>query len=99
MYHFEALEDVVSTLDRLAQRQPPLSAGLPRQPGTKESRYMHLFSGEAPEASVERALMPATAGGSSTADRVSALEAEVANLRAELTDVQQQLASFRKQFE
>jgi hypothetical protein len=43
--------------------------------------------------------MPATAGGSSTADRVSALEAEVANLRAELTDVQQQLASFRKQFE
>src|SRR6476660_699539 len=24
MYHFEALEDVVSTLDRLAQREPPL---------------------------------------------------------------------------
>src|SRR5499425_2292741 len=35
MYHFEALEDVVSTLDRLAHREPPLSAVLPRQPGTK----------------------------------------------------------------
>src|SRR6202011_2752069 len=41
MYHFEALDDVVSTLDRLNQREPPLSAILNRQPGTKESRYMH----------------------------------------------------------
>src|SRR6478609_1790858 len=49
MYHFEALEDVVSTLDRLAHRDPPLTAALPRQPGTKETRYMHLFSGEAPQ--------------------------------------------------
>src|SRR5260221_2908603 len=36
MYHFEALDDIVSTLDRLAQRQPPLAQVLPRQPGTKE---------------------------------------------------------------
>src|ERR1700746_3156206 len=48
MYHFDALEDVVSTLDRLAQREPPLARVLPRQPGTKESRYTHLFSGEPP---------------------------------------------------
>src|SRR6267378_5657294 len=37
VYHFETLDDVVSTLDRLAQRDPPLAAILPRQPGTKES--------------------------------------------------------------
>ena len=48
MYRFEALDDVVSTLDRLSQRQPALVAILPRQPGTKEARYMHLFSGETP---------------------------------------------------
>src|ERR1700675_2229279 len=42
MYRFEELEDVTATLDRLSQRQPPLAAVLPRQPGTKESRYMHL---------------------------------------------------------
>src|SRR6476661_8282718 len=35
MYHFDTLEDVVSTLDRLAHRDPPLTAALPRQPGTK----------------------------------------------------------------
>jgi uncharacterized protein len=100
MYHFEALEDVVSTLDRLAHRDPPLVAMLPRQPGTKESRYMHLFFGEAPpQVYVERTPPSATAASESTGDRISALEAEVANLRTELTEVQQQLAAFRKQFE
>ena len=104
MYHFEALEDIVSTLDRLAQREPSLACILPRQPGTKESRYMHLFSGEPPEGiaagltDVGRALSPATAGNSST-DRLTKLEDEVSRLRQELSDVQQQLATFRKQFE
>ena len=101
MYHFDALEDVVSTLDRLAHRDPPLTAALPRQPGTKETRYMHLFSGEAPQGhvSVERAPTPANVESGSSIDRISALEAEVASLRAELTEMQQQLAAFRKQFE
>ena len=103
MYRFEALEDVISTLDRLAQREPPLSAILPRQPGTKESRYMHLFSGEPPAvevaANVARAPSPANAESDSTAARVKALEEEVSRLRAELSEVQQQLSAFRKQFE
>ena len=100
MYHFDALEDVVSTLDRLAHRDPPLATALPRQPGTKETRYMHLFSGEAPQqVYVERAPTPANADSGSTVGRISALEAEVASLRAELSEVQQQLAAFRKQFE
>jgi uncharacterized protein YceH (UPF0502 family) len=105
MYHFEALEDVVSTLDRLSQRDPPLAAILPRQPGSKESRYTHLFSGE-PEGSggvsVARALLPAnlaTGSTSSTTDRLSKLEEEVTSLRHELSEVHQQLAAFRKQFE
>ena len=102
MYHFDALEDVVSTLDRLAHRDPPLAAALPRQPGTKETRYMHLFSGEPPAAavmSVERAPTPANAIGGSTIDRIATLEAAVASLRSELAEIQQQLAAFRKQFE
>jgi uncharacterized protein YceH (UPF0502 family) len=105
MYHFEALDDVVSTLDRLAQREPPLAAVLPRQPGTKESRYTHLFSGESPmsdageSASVARAPSPATAGAIPVADRLMALEEEVARLRQQLAEVQEQLATFRKQFE
>ena len=99
MYHFEALDDVVSTLDRLGQRDPPLARVLPRQPGTKESRYMHLFSGE-PEGSSTASAAPVTeACGACTSDRLAHLEDEVFRLREDLTEVQQQLATFRKQFE
>jgi uncharacterized protein YceH (UPF0502 family) len=103
MYHFEALEDVVSTLDRLAQREPSLARVLPRQPGTKESRYTHLFSGEPPmsaeEGNMARAPSPPPAGAISLSDRVGTLEEEVGRLRQDLSEVQQQLAAFRKQFE
>ena len=100
MYHFEALEDVTSTLDRLAQREPPLACMLPRQPGTKESRYMHLFSGE-PDVAQVSSLAPDSSFSSTPpgTDRIARLEEEVAILRRELADVQQQLATFRKQFE
>src|SRR6266496_4534517 len=46
MYRFEALDDVQATLQKLMDRQPPLVRVLPRQPGTKESRYVHLFAGD-----------------------------------------------------
>jgi uncharacterized protein YceH (UPF0502 family) len=102
MYHFEALEDVVSTLDRLGQREPPLVRVLARQPGTKEVRYMHLFSGEPPEhlmqGNVARAPSFAT-GDDSNSERIATLEEEVSRLRTELTEVQQQLSAFRRQFE
>src|ERR1700756_4837291 len=108
MYHFEALEDVVSTLDRLAQREPSLVCMLARQPGTKEYRYMHLFSGEPLEPTVSRAAMERESSASATneaspyaapppAQRLAVLEEEVSRLRADLTEVQQQLAAFRKQ--
>jgi hypothetical protein len=102
MYHFEALEDVVSTLDRLGQREPPLVRALARQPGTKEVRYMHLFSGEPPEHLMQGnvARVPSFAtGDDSNSERIATLEEEVSRLRSELTEVQQQLSAFRKQFE
>src|SRR5580698_3773437 len=97
MYHFEALDDIVSTLDRLAQRNPPLARVLPRQPGTKESRYTHLFSGE-PDITAAPALSPdAERFASTTApanDRLARLEEDVATLREELTEMREQLAIF-----
>jgi uncharacterized protein YceH (UPF0502 family) len=111
MYHFDALEDVVATLDRLAQREPPLVCILARQPGTKEYRYMHLFSGEPLEPTVARASLepeinpararPESAVGQAPApaQRLARLEEEVTSLRQELAAVQEQLAAFRKQFE
>jgi len=97
MYRFEALDDVHATLDRLSQREPALVAVLPRQPGTKESRYMHLFSGSAP---TPEAASTTEAGASSQAsDRLGRLESEVAELRREMAEMKRELETFRKQFE
>ena len=97
MYRFEALDDVVSTLDRLAQREPALVAILPRQPGTKESRYMHLFAGDVPPADSHSSHAVSAASGHN--DRLAHLEHEVLELRKEVAEIHEQLVAFRKQFE
>jgi uncharacterized protein YceH (UPF0502 family) len=101
MHRFEDLTEVQSTLQRLMQRDPPLVRVLPRQPGTKESRYKHLLAGDVEDAAdVAQALSSAfVASNSHDIDRITHLENEVSDLRKEVADLEQQLASFRKQFE
>src|SRR6202051_400408 len=53
LHRFEALEDVQSALQKLMQRGSPLAKILARQPGTKESRYAHLLSGDVVEADAQ----------------------------------------------
>jgi uncharacterized protein len=92
MHRFEEIEDVLSTLQRLMQREPALVAALPRQPGTKEIRYTHLLSGE-PDASTASPFSVVTEGtGSVDDERLLRLEAEVAQLRQELTELKEQVA-------
>jgi uncharacterized protein YceH (UPF0502 family) len=99
MHPFEDLGQVQSTLQRLAQREPPLVKMLPRQPGTKEARYAHLLSGDvqiqAPAAAPETAVTNNTADS----ERIARLENDVATLQNEVANLKQQLAAFRKQFE
>jgi uncharacterized protein len=99
MHPFDDLGQVQSTLQRLAQREPPLVKMLPRQPGTKESRYAHLLSGDVQIQSPEA--IPETATAHSTADgeRIARLENEVSTLQNEVANLKQQLAEFRRQFE
>jgi uncharacterized protein len=95
MYRFSELDEVQSTLQHLIQRDPPLVKMLPRQPGTKESRYVHLLAGD-----VEGWEPPAAASASAAeAERIARLEGELAGLRAEVDDLKQRFADFRKQFE
>ncbi|MES2697506.1 MAG: DUF480 domain-containing protein, partial [Verrucomicrobiota bacterium] len=94
--------EVEEALNALSARQPsPLVAKLPRAPGTKESRYAHLLSGPVEFTAPERVLPvePAVAQVRAENDRIAALEQQVTDLRHELGELQQQFASFRKQFE
>ena len=104
MYPFEDLSQVQSTMQRLIDREPPLVSILPRQPGTKEARYMHLFGGDgsaglASDVSVVAAQAHSTASAGSNGERSSRLEDELALLRQEVDDLKRQFAEFRKQFE
>jgi uncharacterized protein YceH (UPF0502 family) len=106
LHHFEELSDVQAALQRWMAREPPLVKVLARQPGTKESRYMHLLCGnlEQERAADETIALRENVGANSDAHarddgQIARLEAELAALKKEIAEMQQQFAQFRKQFE
>jgi hypothetical protein len=99
MHHFDDLAAVQSSLQHLMKREPPLVKALPRQPGTKEVRYVHLFSGEVAGWESNSGEEPEVAAASTDSERITKLEEEVSELRKELSELKQQYALFRKQFE
>lgn len=95
MYRFETLDDVQSALQKLIDRQ--LVTMLPRQPGTKESRYMHLFAGDIP-ADLTAAPVPSSPRTATDIEtKVSNLEGEVASLKTEVDQLRSELAEFKRQ--
>ena len=99
MYQFDDLGQVQSTLQRLAQREPPLVKMLPRQPGTKEPRYSHLFSGDVQPRAQETALETKITHTTSDGASIARLENDLAALRREVAELKEQFAAFRKQFD
>jgi uncharacterized protein len=97
MHRFEDLDAVQSSLQKLMQREPPLVAVLPKQPGTKESRYAQLLSGEMEAGEMPLRRTISRSSSSAEEERVSRLEEAVAALRNEVGQLKQQLAEFRKQ--
>lgn len=83
MHQFTDMAEVESTLEHLATREDgPFVVRLPREPGKRESRFMHLFSGDVPVlAGVVDTEGPAA---DSLLARVEALEDEVAELKQRL---------------
>jgi uncharacterized protein YceH (UPF0502 family) len=85
---FDEISDVLTGLQKLIDRQPPLVAVLPRQPGTKESRYSHLLLGSVDSISIPAPSAPSEAEHD---QRVSELEREVAEIRQELSLLKQRI--------
>jgi uncharacterized protein len=93
LYSFDDLPAVEGTLDRLSEAG--LVKKLPRIAGFRESRFAHLLSGEvaSEDGALEPAPPPATARDEhAVAERLAALEQELAQLRREFED-------FRGRFE
>jgi hypothetical protein len=97
LHHFEEIADVLAALQKLMERTPPLAAVLPRQPGTKESRYAHLLSGSIESlAATEPAFVRRDAGEDSglsaeSVERITQLEATVTDLRQEVAALRQKI--------
>lgn len=83
MYEFSDMTEVETTLEQLANREDgPFVVRLAREPGKRESRYMHLFSGEVDDQPVLTETSDAVGGDLQS--RVEALEIEVAELKQRL---------------
>jgi uncharacterized protein YceH (UPF0502 family) len=88
LYSFDELADVQNTLQKLIERDPPLVRILPRQPGTKEARYMHVFCGDnfVPAVSSPHSA-PVQTDESEIGLRLQRLEEQVAALQRELAEL------------
>ena len=94
MFEFDDLDDLQHPLERLIARG--LACKLPRQPGQREDRYMHLLGDPADleQLLAARQAQDARQGsGTGQADeRVDALEARLAELEERLARLEQRVA-------
>jgi uncharacterized protein len=94
LHRFEEIGEVIAGLQKLMEREPSLVAVLPRQPGTKESRYAHLLSGpvEAVHAAASESIMQRDADADAGhEERITQLESTVAGLRQEIAALRKRI--------
>ena len=80
LHPFAGLDDVEATLEALASRDEPLARRHERRPGEREPRWSQLVAVEEEQTAVATA--PRTRDEHGLSERVTALEAEVAELRS-----------------
>ena len=102
LHRFEEIADVLAGLQKLMEREPPLVAILPRQPGTKESRYAHLLCGPVDSvqpavAAVTRPHAPLPAEDTSGEDPGS--DPRIVRLESAVRALQHQVAALQKRFD
>ncbi len=104
MAPLESLAETEETLRALMEHDPPLVIKLAREAGRKESRYMHLLSGEiSPEGgpSIQEGQFPpdrVAARPEATLEEIAMLKEEVTGLRTELEELRREFDKFKSQF-
>lgn len=90
LYRFDDASSVEAYLDELSSHASgALVVRLPKQPGEREHRWVHLLCGDVDMASAESAGRPdvSVSDGASLEARIVRLEQEVAELRAEMAQM------------
>jgi len=96
MHDFASVDEVEGVLSELATRFDALVRELPRRPGQRETRWIHLVGAETP-AGEEVEAVPASIGGpvaaprSTLERRLETLESAVDALRRELSELRSRL--------
>jgi len=96
MAPFSEVGQVEAALESLRTREDgPFVVRLPREPGRRDSRYAHLFSGAVAVAAIEEApqTVAVTNVAAETSARLDRLEEQVRRLREELDEMKRRLAS------
>jgi uncharacterized protein len=92
LHRFADISSVEAFLDELSTRADgALVRELARQPGTRETRWAHLLSGE-PDAAHAQADPDATAAGDLSLGEIAALKANVDRLEGEVAELRATLA-------
>ncbi|MGB3608785.1 MAG: YceH family protein [Cellvibrio sp.] len=82
MFDFSSLDNLQEKLDQLCAKTHPVILRIPRQPGQREDRYMHLLCGQPDVAAMT------TAGSSTRKAASSELEERVEQLEAQVQQLQ-----------
>jgi hypothetical protein len=102
LHRFDEIGEVLAGLQKLAERDPSLVAVLPRQPGAKEARYAHLLSGpveSAPVAENSPARREPVAYTASSASDDPTHENRIAQLEANVADLQQKIDAINRKID
>jgi uncharacterized protein YceH (UPF0502 family) len=98
LHSFNEIGEVLAALQKLMEREPPLTAILPRQPGTKESRYAHLLSGPV-ESIVAVSIAEPARAHRETAEPDAGHEVRIAQLEATVVELRQEVATLRQKID
>ena len=92
LFPFASLEDVMSELETMEAREEfSLVYQLPKQPGTKENRYMHHFFEQESFQILEKECV-------ANVPESSGLEQEIMELKDQLQQLRKEFETFRDQF-
>jgi uncharacterized protein YceH (UPF0502 family) len=102
MFVFQDLTEVANTLRSLESHdEGPFTVELPRLPGHKETRFMHLLCGEPEIETIQTKLAPESAVLQVRAEneRIEALEEMVQTLQDQVGELKTRFEDFKSQFD